>query len=207
MTLGDLDGKYPELTVAQDRPIWMTANHYEELLGRPLWLDDQPLGHPRRRSCRPRQVGQTALHPNAGPGATFIQPQSAQIGRVTDAIIRGQAGEMLALASGCTVPRTDHSALGWLDGRDARRVPPNARPSLSLRASPTAGPGIGIGRSGTRHLSRTVARHDQEETRSCFVIRGLVGGNDYSGGRRNTVGETQLHFYTDWEKPPSSTEH
>ena len=70
-----------------------------------------------------------------------------------------------------------------------------------------AGPGIGIRRSGTRHLSRTVARHDQEETRSCFVIRGLVGGNNYSGGRRNTVGETQLHFYTDWEKPPSSTEH
>ena len=140
-------------------------------------------------------------------GAHLRPRLGALIGRVTDAIIRGQAAEMLALASGCTVPRTDHSAVGWLDGRDARRVPPNAWPSLSLRASPTAGPGIGIGRSGTRHLSRTVARHDQEETRSCFVISGLVGGNDYSGGRRNTVGETQLHLYTDWEKPPSSTEH
>ena len=46
-----------------------------------------------------------------------------------------------------------------------------------------------------------------EKTPSCFVIRGLVGGNDHAGGRRNTVGKPQLHFYTDWEKPPSSTEH
>lgn len=36
--------KYPELTIAEDRPSWMTSDRYEELLGRPLWLDDPPTG-------------------------------------------------------------------------------------------------------------------------------------------------------------------
>ena len=36
--------KYPELAVVRDRPTWMTADDYEELLGQPLWLDDPPSG-------------------------------------------------------------------------------------------------------------------------------------------------------------------
>jgi hypothetical protein len=37
-------GKYPELTIADDRPTWMSADRYEELLAQPQWLDDPPSG-------------------------------------------------------------------------------------------------------------------------------------------------------------------
>jgi hypothetical protein len=43
-TVQAIADKYPELTVIQVRPTWMTADRYEELFGRPLWLDDPPSG-------------------------------------------------------------------------------------------------------------------------------------------------------------------
>ena len=61
------------------------------------------------------------------------------IGRVAGTIIPGTDGRMLALGERLHGPSTDHSAEGLLDGAGARRVPPNARPSLPLRVPPTAG--------------------------------------------------------------------
>ena len=61
------------------------------------------------------------------------------IGRATDTIILGTDRRMLALRERLHSPSTDHSAEGLLDRAGARRVPPNARPSLPLRVSLTAG--------------------------------------------------------------------
>jgi hypothetical protein len=33
---------YPELSIATDRPRWMTAERYADLRATPLWLDDDP---------------------------------------------------------------------------------------------------------------------------------------------------------------------
>lgn len=34
--------RYPELGIADEPPVWMTAERLKSLRGEPLWLDDEP---------------------------------------------------------------------------------------------------------------------------------------------------------------------